>query len=109
MIPIISADEIILSYGTELPGRTMVVDSSAKVTCFVKVLLKANFAVDMIQAIVCATRYVAKYVVGATHNGATKMSLLVLCLHKRHMASEQVLKLPLINVLSNIAMTTKFH
>lgn len=72
MIPIISTDEIILTDGTELSGRTMIVDSFAKVTCFAKVLLKANFAVDMIEAIVCATRSVAKYVLGATRNGATK-------------------------------------
>lgn len=68
----------------------MVVDSSAKVTCFANVLRNANFAVDTIEAIVCATRRVAKYVVAATRNGATKMSLLVLCLHNRHMGSEQV-------------------
>lgn len=49
MIP---ADEIILSDGAELSCRTMVVDSSAKVTCFANVLLKANFAVDTIEAIV---------------------------------------------------------
>lgn len=51
MIPMIPAGENILSDGTEIPGRTMVVDSS-KVTCFANVLLRANFAIDTIEAMV---------------------------------------------------------
>lgn len=52
MIPMIPTGENIFSDGTELPGRTMVVDSSAKVNCFANVLLRANFAIDTIEAMV---------------------------------------------------------
>lgn len=132
-----------------LYGRTVVVDSFVEVTCFPHALFKANLATDEIDAVVCATRHVPKYLVGATRDGAFKtvractkgnwhqnmflnlhlyttlvaptasISLvtksdyifgvaviwkytdikknaagLMLCLHKRHLTSEQVSKPP---------------
>lgn len=55
-----------------LYGRAMVVDPSAEVTCFTDVLLRADFATDEIDAVVCAARSVAKYLVRATRGGAFK-------------------------------------
>lgn len=55
-----------------LYGRVMVVDSSAEVICFTNVLLRANFATDERDAVVCVTRHVGKYLVGATPDGAFK-------------------------------------
>lgn len=55
-----------------LYGRTVVVDPSAEVTCFANVLLRADFATDEIDAVVCAARSVAKNLVGATRDGAFK-------------------------------------
>lgn len=48
----------------------MLVDSYLEVTCFPNVLLRANFAVDKIDAVVCATKRVAQYLEGTTCNGA---------------------------------------
>lgn len=56
----------------------MVVDSSAEVICFTNVLLRANFATDEIDHVVCAERRVAKYLVGATSDGALKTVRVVL-------------------------------
>lgn len=47
-----------------LYGRTVVVDSFAGVTCFPNALFKANIATDEVDAVICATRRVAKYLVG---------------------------------------------
>lgn len=55
-----------------LNGRAVVVDPSAEVTCFTIILLKADFATDEIDAVGCAAKGVAKYLVGATHDGASK-------------------------------------
>lgn len=59
----------------------------------------------LIDAVVCAARHVAKYPVGATRHGAFK-TVLVLCLHRRYLASEYVLKSPFGNGLSYFALTT---
>lgn len=51
-----------------LYGRAVDVESSAKVTCFTNVQLRANFATDESNAVVCAARHVSKHVVGATRD-----------------------------------------
>lgn len=81
----------------------VVVDSSAEVTCFPNVLLRANLATDEIDTIVCATRHVVQYFVGTTQLPANKLFVLVMCLHKRHLVFKQVFKPPLGNVLSYLA------
>lgn len=53
-------------------GRELVVDSSADIICFTNVLFRANFVTDEIDEVVCATRRVSKYLVGATRDGAFK-------------------------------------
>lgn len=55
--------------------------------------------------VVCAARNVAKYPVGATRHGAFK-TVLVLCLHRRYLASEHVIKLLFGNGYSKFALTT---
>lgn len=49
----------------------MAVDFFAEVTCLPNALFKANLATDEIDAVICATRRVAKYI-GATRYGAFK-------------------------------------
>lgn len=56
----------------------MAVDSSAEAICFTNVLLRANFATDEIDHVVCAERRVANYLVGATSDGALKTVRVVL-------------------------------
>lgn len=55
-----------------LHGKAVVVDYSAEVTCLTNVLLRANFATNEIDTVVCAARRVAKYLVCATRDGAVK-------------------------------------
>lgn len=49
-----------------LYGR--IVDSSAEVTFFTNVLVRANFATGAIDAVVCAAKRVAKYLLSATRD-----------------------------------------
>lgn len=53
--------------------RAVVVDSCMEVTCFTNVLLRANFETNKINAVVCAARHAAKYLVG-TFKTFTTMS-----------------------------------
>lgn len=55
-----------------LYGGAVIVDSSAEVICFIYVLLRADFATDEMDAVVCSARRVAKYLAGATVNWAFK-------------------------------------
>lgn len=59
----------------------------------------------LIDTVVCAARHVAKYPVGATRHGAFK-TVLVLCLHRRYLASEHAIKSLFGNGLSKLALTT---
>lgn len=77
-----------------LKRRAVVVDSSEEVVFFTNVLLRANFATDEIDQVVHAESRVAKYLVGATSDGALKMAVLLLCLHRRHLGSKHVSKPP---------------
>lgn len=47
-------------------GRAMVIDPSAEVACFINVSLRATFATNEIDAVICAARPVANYLVCAT-------------------------------------------
>lgn len=50
----------------------MVIDPSAEVACFINVSLRATFATNEIDAVICAARCVTKYFVGAICDGAFK-------------------------------------
>lgn len=71
---------------------------------FSNVLLRANLATDKIDVVVCATRRVAQYFEGTIVMGLIQFSVLMPCYHKRHLVSRQVLKSPLGNGLSNLAL-----
>lgn len=66
-------------------------------------LIRADIATDEMDAVVCTERRVAKYLASATNDGALKLTVLV---HRRHLASEHVLKPPFGNGLSNLALST---
>lgn len=87
-----------------LYNRAVVVASSANVTCFTDVLLRANFATNETDAAVSQTKHVANYV--TTHDGAVKTVRVGVVLAQKAfgMASKHVFKPSFGNGSSNLAL-----